>query len=99
MAKFMLRLSKEIAPMKASALALGIGLLALASPASADVREACRQDRENLCKNVERGGGRIVRCMAEHRAQLSSSCKMALADRMLERRADRGDRKPGGERR
>jgi arylformamidase len=38
-----------------------------------------------LCAGVQPGGGRIRDCMKEHRAQLSAGCKMAIADRMLER--------------
>ncbi|MDE2363062.1 MAG: hypothetical protein KGM42_10330 [Hyphomicrobiales bacterium] len=80
--------------MKSMLLALGL-TLAAAAPALADARSACRQDVETLCNGVERGGGRIMRCMSEHRAALSPTCKMALADRMLERRAER---QPGAER-
>ena len=78
--------------MKSAAAAIVFGLSMLAAPAFADVRDACRQDKESFCKSVERGQGRIAKCMAEHRAQLSPNCKLALADRMLERRAERGDR-------
>ncbi len=79
--------------MSLRAFAVVAALAALpATAALADVREACHQDRETLCRGVEKGGGRIARCMAEHRAQLSPACKLALADRMLERRAERGDR-------
>ena len=91
--------------MKLAALAFAIGLTALAAPVAADVRDACRQDRDTLCKGVEKGDGRVARCMAEHRTQLSSGCKLALADRMLERRAERGDKarersdRPGADRR
>ncbi len=81
--------------MKSAAVAIAFGLSILAVPAVADVRDACRQDKESFCKSVERGGGRIAKCMAEHRTQLSPNCKLALADRMLERRAERGDRPHG----
>lgn len=91
----MLRARMETPHMKSAALAFIFGISILAAPAAADVRNACRQDKESFCKSVEKGGGRIAKCMAEHRAQLSQGCKLALADRMLERRAERGDRPHG----
>jgi Cysteine rich repeat len=60
---------------------------ALAEPGP--LREACRNDVKALCGSVQPGGGRIRDCMSEHRAQLSSACKLAIADRMLERKASR----------
>ena len=38
-----------------------------------------------LCGSVQPGGDRLRDCMREHRAQLSNACKVAIADRMLER--------------
>jgi len=55
------------------------------------LREACRNDVKALCGSVQPGEGRIRNCMREHRAQLSNACKLAIADRMLER----GANKPG----
>lgn len=46
---------------------------------------ACKSDVQALCAGVQPGGGRIRDCMKEHRTQLSAACKIALADRMLER--------------
>src|SRR6266850_473700 len=37
--------------------------------------EACKPDAEKLCKGVQQGQGRIVRCLAEHEAELSAECK------------------------
>jgi hypothetical protein len=42
-------------------------------------RRACEADIKTLCAGVERGGGRIMLCLREHRDQLSESCKAALA--------------------
>jgi hypothetical protein len=46
---------------------------------------ACQSDVKALCGSVQPGGGRIRDCMREHRAQLSTACKLAIAERMLER--------------
>jgi len=60
--------------------------LALAEPG---LHEACRNDLKALCGSVQPGGGRIRDCMREHRGQLSNACKLAIADRMLERSASK----------
>jgi hypothetical protein len=52
-------------------------------------RGACMQDVKTLCAGVQPGGGRIRECIREHRAQLSQDCKMAIAERMMERRQNR----------
>jgi hypothetical protein len=44
-------------------------------------------DVKAMCGSVQPGGGRIKDCMREHRAELSNACKLAIADRMLERHA------------
>jgi Cysteine rich repeat len=59
--------------------------LAFAEPGA--LRGACRDDMKALCGSIQPGGGRLRDCMREHRTQLSSTCKIAIADRMLERKA------------
>ena len=61
--------------------------LAFAEPGL--LRGACGADMKALCGSVQPGGGRLRDCMREHRAQLSNSCKVAIADRMLERSANK----------
>ena len=76
------------------ACAVAIGLfptLAFAEPGP--IRGACMNDVKSLCGSVQPGGGRIRECMREHRAQLSSGCKLAIADRMLERKQNRAERR------
>ena len=54
---------------------------ALAHHAAADgakPREACRADVERLCTGVHPGGGRIAKCMREHRSEISPDCRTAL---------------------
>jgi len=49
---------------------------------------ACRADRETFCKGVPLGGGRVVRCLEQHAANLSDGCRWVL-----------GTMAPGGGRR
>jgi hypothetical protein len=53
------------------------------------LRGACQEDMKALCGSVQPGGGRIRDCMRQHRTQLSNTCKVAIADRMLERSANK----------
>jgi hypothetical protein len=48
---------------------------------------AYKADIQSLCGSVQPGGGRIRDCMRQRRAELSTTCKLAIADRMLERAA------------
>lgn len=50
-----------------------------------DGRTACRQDAQRLCGNVERGGGRIIRCLMEHSEEISAACRGAVAERRMNR--------------
>jgi len=40
-----------------------------------DVAEACKDDAAKLCKEVEPGKGRILRCLKQHEGELSPACK------------------------
>jgi cysteine rich repeat protein len=77
------------------AIAVAIPTLALAQQGG--VRGACMNDIKTLCSGVQPGGGRVRECFKVHREQLSSGCKLALADRMLARlgRQGRGGSPPG----
>lgn len=35
----------------------------------------CAEDREKLCAGIEKGEGRIAKCMMENEASLGSACK------------------------
>ena len=35
----------------------------------------CQEDAERLCKDKKAGGGRIARCLYQHKAELSPACK------------------------
>jgi hypothetical protein len=91
------RRHQEIATMSVRILALAVATivptLALAEPA--EHAGACKTDLQTLCAGVQPGGGRLRDCMKEHRAQLSATCKISLADRMLERSGQHGARDEG----
>jgi len=44
-----------------------------------ETAQACHDDAMNFCKDVKPGGGRILRCLREHRNELSAECKERLA--------------------
>lgn len=70
-------------------------LLISVSGARADVKTACADDVKSYCKSVEPKGGKLRDCMAENRAKLSNTCKLAVADRLLERQAKAAGKKSG----
>jgi len=39
------------------------------------MKEACEADAAKLCKDVEKGEGRVAKCLKEHEGELSSTCK------------------------
>ncbi|ORE96341.1 cysteine rich repeat-containing protein [Acuticoccus yangtzensis] len=39
---------------------------------------SCREDYKRYCSTVEPGEGRIARCMADNRDQLSSQCRTTV---------------------
>jgi len=54
-----------------------------ASPqAMADAQAACAGDVQKLCAGVPAGGGRIVACLKQHQAELSSGCRQAIVKAM-----------------
>jgi len=38
----------------------------------------CKADAERLCAGVEPGGGRIIKCVKEHKEEMSVGCAQAL---------------------
>jgi hypothetical protein len=62
---------------------LGIGALAIASATAAEpskgaAQQACKADVERFCASVQRGDGRVRKCLLEHKEQLSTPCKEAV---------------------
>lgn len=40
-----------------------------------EAHEACKADVEKFCKDTKPGAGRVIKCLKEHEAELSSECK------------------------
>lgn len=49
---------------------------------------ACKADVEKFCKDVKPGGGAIMKCLKEHKDQLSAECK-AKGEKMKEKMKER----------
>ena len=61
-----------------------VGIMALClcigTPAGAQTKNACADDIAKFCKDVQPGGGRLVRCMQEHEKDLSPQCKASIKE-------------------
>ncbi len=44
-----------------------------------ELKSVCAADYKKLCPDVRMGGGRIVRCLKEHEADLSAPCRQVVA--------------------
>lgn len=51
--------------------------LAQGGPTPAE-RAACNADRTKFCPDVKPGGGRVVDCLAGHKAELADGCRKVL---------------------
>lgn len=59
------------------AVAVGLGFWAV--PQAFADRGACADDVAKICKDVQPGQGRLIKCMKEHENELSPGCKANLA--------------------
>lgn len=59
-----------------------------------EIHQVCKADAEKLCKNVEPGKGRVMRCLHEHEKELSEDCRESLPKRSP--RGKRESSKPAG---
>jgi hypothetical protein len=67
------------------ALLTGVFCLTFAMVASAEKESRpCAEDAAKLCKGVEKGEGRIAKCLKDHEKDLSSACKENI-DKMKKR--------------
>ena len=55
------------------------GVLAADQPQGGGPRAACQADVAKLCPGIQSGGGRIMGCLKQNEAQVSTSCKEAIA--------------------
>ena len=62
----------------ACALALASLATALAQEITAAERTACKADFEQYCRGTFPGGGRIIRCLSSHYAELTEACKKVV---------------------
>jgi hypothetical protein len=42
--------------------------------------QACKADADKLCKQVQPGGGRVIRCLEGNKAQLSTACRQKIEE-------------------
>jgi hypothetical protein len=45
-----------------------------------ELSAACKADAEALCKGVQPGEGRVMRCLSEHQDKVSAGCRQKLAE-------------------
>jgi len=50
----------------------------LAQAKTGALRDACREDYQRFCANVQRGGGRIRQCMLDNANRLTPQCLDSL---------------------
>lgn len=42
--------------------------------------DACKADAESLCKGVQPGQGRVMRCLMDHKDKVSANCRSKIAE-------------------
>lgn len=66
--------------LKWPAVLAGVFCLSLAAVASAEAGgRPCADDAAKLCKDVQKGEGRVAKCLREHKEELSPACKENIA--------------------
>ena len=57
-------------------------MVVAAQPSPAQVQTPCNETIDKFCKDVIPGGGRIMKCLNDHRDDQSIACKDWIADQM-----------------
>jgi hypothetical protein len=55
-----------------------ISSFAFAQAPTGELRAACGVDVKKLCTGVAPGGGRLIKCLTEHKDDVSEPCRKAL---------------------
>lgn len=55
-----------------------------------EVKDACKDDAKKFCGDIQPGQGRIVKCMREHKKDLSATCQSEIESARKHRRGGRG---------
>ena len=63
----------------ATALLVGAFISVVEAQDRKAMRQACMDDAKKFCSEVQRGGGRVVKCLRDHSAELAPSCRDGLA--------------------
>lgn len=67
--------------LRSTAVALTLATLFAAAPATAsqgDLAKYCKADIDRLCKGIEPGGGRLLKCLKSHSKDMTVGCAQAL---------------------
>jgi len=68
----------KLAALSLVAAAALLALAGIAQAQSQSTQDACMGDYQKLCSTTLPGGGRIGKCLAAHKDQLTDGCKTAL---------------------
>ena len=55
-----------------------------------EVKEACHEDFEKFCGDVKPGKKRIMKCMKEHKEELSAGCKAEMEQMKAKHKGHKG---------
>ena len=61
-----------------------------------ELHDACHADLEKVCEHVKAGEGRVMKCLREHKADLSAGCQASIAahrSNIQAKRAEMGEQK------
>jgi hypothetical protein len=74
----------SLVAMVGSMLAFGATAAFSAEDIVESARQSCQKDIDAYCKDVTRGEGRILQCLAAHQDKISGRCGYALDDASLQ---------------